>query len=223
LRVARRTGQPPLTRRTSIISRLIRWASILYFRAAGWRIEGDPPRIRKFVLAGAPHTSNWDFVVFLGATDALGIRPSFMGKHTLFRWPLKRLMDDMGGIPIDRSKRANYVEQVVQAFDERDELALVIAAEGSRDTDGRWKSGFYHIAIGAGVPIVPVWLGLPQRRIRVGEPFMPTGDYRADLHRIAEFLRDADPDNPRFTNIELGASAKPSLSKPGPDTLGGRP
>jgi 1-acyl-sn-glycerol-3-phosphate acyltransferase len=146
-----------------------------------------------------------------------------MGKHTLFRGPLKRLMYDMGGIPIDRTKRANYVEQVVQAFDERDELALVIAAEGSRHTDGRWKSGFYHIAMGAGVPIVPVWLGLPQRRIRVGEPFMPTGDYPADLHRIAEFLRAADPANPRFANIEMGASDKPALSKRRLDTLGGRP
>jgi 1-acyl-sn-glycerol-3-phosphate acyltransferase len=190
---------------------------------AGWTIEGRPPGIPKFVLAGAPHTSNWDFVVFLAATDALGIRPSFMGKHTLFRWPMKQLMFDMGGIPIDRRKRANYVEQVVQAFDERDELALVIAAEGSRKTEGDWRSGLYPIAMGAGVPIVPVWLGLGQRRIRIGEPFMPTGDYRADLHRIAEFLRASDPDNPRFANVERLAHEKPGLSKSRPDPLGDAP
>lgn len=206
----------------SLTSRLIRRASILYFRMAGWKIEGAPITVKKFVLAGAPHTSNWDFVVFLGATDALGIRPSFMGKHTLFRWPLKRLMYDMGGIPIDRRKRANYVEQVVDAFDQRDDLALVIAAEGSRHTEGDWKSGFYHIAMGANVPIVPVWLGLSQRRIRVGEAFMPSGDYLADLHRIAEFLRAANPAEPRFANVERQATADRALSKARSDKLGGR-
>lgn len=181
------------------------------------------PAERKFVIIGAPHTSNWDFVVFLAATDKLGVRPSFIGKHTLFRGPLRRLMFDMGGIPIDRTRRAHYVDQVVAEFDRRDDLALVIAPEGTRNTDGHWKSGFYHIAIGAGVPIVPAWLDLGQRLVKVADPIFPTGDYRADIRRIADIYRRWDPDNPRFREIDRDAPPKPALSKPAKMKLGGRP
>jgi len=208
--------------RVSVLSRLIRRASIVDFDLKGWRIDGKAPDAKKFVIVGAPHTSNWDFMIFLAATHKLGIRPSFIGKHTLFRGLLKRLMYDMGGIPIDRSKRANYVEQVVAAFAKRDELALVIAPEGTRGTDGSWKSGFYHIAMGAGVPIVPAWLNLGQRRVKIGEPIMPTGDYRADLAKIAEFYRTVEPDNPRFRNIDRNPPPKPALSKKRSGKLGGR-
>ena len=162
----------------------------------------------------APHTSNWDFAVFLGATDELGIRANYLGKHSLFRWPLRRFMLDMGGIPVDRSKRSNYVEQVIAEFARRDELALVIAPEGTRHSDGRWRSGFYHIAIGAGVPIVPAWLDRRTRRAAIGEAMLPTGDYAADLRRIAQFYCAAWPDNPRFREIDAG------LPKPDPKRLG---
>lgn len=209
--------------RPSLLSRLIRRAAIVDFDLHGWRIEGRAPDAKKFLIVGAPHTSNWDFVVFLAATHKLGISPSFIGKHSLFRWPLKRLMFDMGGIPIDRSKRAHYVEQVVAAFAKRDELALVIAPEGTRDTDGHWKSGFYHIAVGAGVPIVPAWLDLGQRRVKIGSPIIPTGDYPVDLSKIAQFYRSIDPDNPRFREIDRDAAPKPGLSKLPPDKLGDRP
>ena len=171
----------------------------------GWRIDGRPPAAKKFVLVGAPHTSNWDFPVFLGAVDQLGIQPSYLGKHSLFRWPLKRFMRDMGGIPVDRSKRANYVEQVVAEFDRREDLALVIAPEGTRDSDGRWKSGFYHIAMGAGVPIVPAWIDRERRIGALGPILRPSGDYRADLKQLAEFFRAAWPEQPRFREIDREA------------------
>ena len=171
------------------------------------RIDGQPPPDKKFIIVGAPHTSNWDFAVFLGATDALGIKPSYLGKHSLFRWPLKRFMLDMGGIAVDRSKRANYVDQVVAEFAKRKELALVIAPEGTRDSDGRWKSGFYHIAVGAGVPIVPAWLDRDRRRAEIGPAIWPSGDYKADLGKIADFYRTAWPEQPRFREIERGADA----------------
>jgi len=154
------------------------------------------------VLVGAPHTSNWDFAVFLGATEDLGIRPSYLGKHSLFRWPLNRFMLDMGGIPVDRSKSANYVEQVVAEFGRRDELALVIAPEGTRYSDGRWKSGFYHIAVGAGVPIVLAWLDRSKRRAGIGPAIWPSGDYRADIRKIAEYYRSVWPEQPRFREID---------------------
>lgn len=192
---------------------------IALYRLRGWRIEGQLPPVKKFVLVGAPHTSNWDFSLFLGATDALGIRPSYLGKHSLFRWPMDRFMRDMGGIPVDRATRAHYVEQAVAAFANRDELALVIAPEGTRHSDGRWKSGFYHIATGAGVPVVLARIDRRRRVIEIGPVIRPTGDYRGDLRRIGHFYRAADPGEPRFAQIDR----VDPLPNPAPDALGGRP
>ncbi|MEO7655204.1 MAG: lysophospholipid acyltransferase family protein, partial [Sphingomicrobium sp.] len=191
---------------------------VALYRLRGWRIEGELPPAKKFVLVGAPHTSNWDFALFLGATDALGIRPSYLGKHSLFRWPMQRFMLDMGGIPVDRTTRAHYVDQVVAEFADRAALALVIAPEGTRHSNGRWKSGFYHIATGAAVPIVLARIDRPRRTIQIGPAILPSGDYRADLRRIADFYRAADPEEPRFVEIDR----EPPLSKPAPNTLGER-
>ena len=194
-------GQSP-----SLSSRLVRWIILKLYRWMGWRLEGGIPETRKFVIAGAPHTSNWDFVFFTGATNELGLLPNFMGKHTLFRWPMKRFMEDMGGIPVDRRSRANYVDQVAAEFARRDELALVVAAEGSRTTDGSWKSGFYHIAQAAGVPIVPTWVCNRTRRLGFGPALWPSGDYPADLARIAAYMRAMVPDEPRFKVLEAQAN-----------------
>ena len=172
------------------------------YRWKGWKLEGQRPQGDKFVILGAPHTSNWDFVFFLGATHELGIRPSFMGKKSLFKWPATQFMLDMGGIPVDRSKRANYVEQVADAFARAKDLARVIAPEGSRTFKGDWKSGFYHIAMAAGVPIVPAWVNNETMRGGLGDPIVPTGDYRADLARIIAFYREKRPDCDRFKLVE---------------------
>lgn len=203
------TGRAP-TWSSRMARRVILWV----YRWMGWKLEGALPATRKFVIAGAPHSSNWDFVFFTGATAELGIRPNFMGKHSLFRWPLRRFMEDMGGIPVDRGKRSNYVEQVAAQFARRDELALVVAAEGSRTTDGSWKSGFYHIALAAGVPIVPTWVCNRDRRIGFCEGLVPSGNYAADLARIAAMLRAALPGEPRFEVLE--AQAARLLAEPRP-------
>ena len=194
---------------------------IALYQLRGWRIDGTLPPDKKFIIAGAPHTSNWDFAIFLGAVDQLGVRPSYLGKHSLFRWPLKRFMLDMGGIPIDRSKRANYVDQVVAEFDRHEELALVIAPEGTRDSDGRWKSGFYHIALGAGVPIVLAWIDRERRIGAIGPVIRPSGDYRADITRIADHFRAAWPAQPRFREIDRDAPEKPALFKRAASGQGG--
>jgi 1-acyl-sn-glycerol-3-phosphate acyltransferase len=207
--------------RASLGSRIVRGLLVGLYRLRGWRVEGRAPLDPKFVLVGAPHTSNWDFAIFLGVTDALGIAPNFLGKHSLFKWPLRRFMTDMGGIAVDRSKRSNYVGQVVEEFRRRDSLALVIAPEGSRGSDGRWKSGFYHIAMGAGVPIVPAWIDRRTRRGKIGAAIMPTGDYRADLARIAAFYREAQPGHPRFAMIDRD-EAPDDLSNRAHKRLGGQ-
>ena len=191
----------------SLSSRLVKAVVLALYRWKGWRIEGRAPEAKRCVILGAPHTSNWDFVFFLGATHELGIAPSFMGKHTLFRGLLRRFMYDMGGISVDRSaKDRNYVDQVVAEFARREELALVIAPEGTRSAVKGWRSGFYHIALGAGVPIVPAWVDNATMRGGLGEPIMPSGDYAADLARIAAFYRSKMPDHQRIAALEASVA-----------------
>lgn len=193
-------------RQPSLLSRLVRRVLLGLYRWKGWKLEGQRPAGHKFIILGAPHTSNWDFVFFLGATHELGLRPSFMGKTSLFKWPMTNFMLDMGGIPVDRSKSGNYVEQVADAFARARDLALVIAPEGSRTFKGGWRSGFYHIAMAAGVPIVPAWVNNETMRGGIGEPLMPSGDYKADLARLAQFYRSKLPDCDRFAALEDWAS-----------------
>ena len=194
-----------MRRKRSILSRIVRRIIMAIYRWKGWRIEGHLPDLPKFVIAGAPHTSNWDFVFFIGATAEEGIEPSFMGKHTLFQGFMRNFMFDMGGIPVDRTKRANYVEQVADEYRRRDRLALVIAAEGTRSSNGEWKSGFYHIAQAANVPVVPAWVCNERKVLGFGPPVWPTGDYGADLMEIARFMRSKLPDYQRYKVLEAQA------------------
>ena len=192
-------------RRPALSSRMVQRILLGLYRWKGWKIEGRRPDCEKFIILGAPHTSNWDFVFFLGAANQLGIKPSFMGKTSLFKWPMTNFMLDMGGVPVDRTKRGKYVDQVAAAFEASDELALVIAPEGSRTFKGAWRTGFYHIAMAAGVPIVPAWVNNKTMRGGMGEAMMPTGDYRADLAHLAAFYREKRPDCDRFVALERSA------------------
>jgi 1-acyl-sn-glycerol-3-phosphate acyltransferase len=187
-----------LTLRTSLLSRLVRRAVLALYRWKGWRFDPGPDLPRRCVIAGAPHTSNWDFVFFLGATGELGRRARFMGKRSLFHWPLRRFMYDMGGIAVDRSKRGNYVEDVAAEFARSSDMALVVAPEGTRGEIARWRSGFYHIALEARVPIVPAWVDHGSMRGGLGPAIMPSGDFAADLKLIASFYRSVMPLHPKL-------------------------
>lgn len=145
-----------------------------------WRVEGDMPNLPKFVLIVAPHTSNWDFPIGMGAKLALGLRASWVGKHTIFRWPFGGLLKSLGGIPVDRSATNDIVQQVVGEFARRDRMVFALAPEGTRTKVERWKTGFYHIARGAGVPIVPVALDFAARVIRILPAVSPSGDVDGD-------------------------------------------
>lgn len=193
-----RPDEPRPSLSSRVMWRLLGWL----FKLRGWRVEGQMPDLPKFIVLGAPHTSNWDFVFFAGAAQQLGIRPSFIGKHTLFRWPLRRFMFDMGGMPINRARPGGYVRSVIRAIAQAEKMALVIAPEGTRSSDGRWRAGFYHIARGAGVPMVPAWVDHARKVGGIGEPIMPTGDYRADMEKIVAFYRRVMPDCPRFRVLE---------------------
>ncbi len=167
-------------------------------RALGWTIEGEFPNLRKFVIIVAPHTSNWDFPVGVAAKLALGLRARFLGKDTLFRFPLGILMRGLGGIPVDRSQPNDVVGHIVREFAAQGRLILVIAPEGTRRRVERWRTGFYHIAHGAAVPILPVAFDWGRHSIQVGTVFTTTGDVERDvreLQRFYEGVRGRNPDN----------------------------
>ncbi len=158
----------------------------------GWGFEGTVPNVSKAVIIVAPHTSNLDFFVGLAAMFALGFRASFLGKHTLFSWPLGRLMRWLGGIPVDRRTAGGLVDETVGLFESRDSLILAVAPEGTRSNVTRWKTGFYYVAQKAGVAIVPIAMDYGRRCIRLGERFDPTGDIEADLGVLGEFFYGAE-------------------------------
>jgi 1-acyl-sn-glycerol-3-phosphate acyltransferase len=149
-----------------------------------WRVEGEVPNVRKLVIIAAPHTSNWDFVVGIAAKLGLGLQVVFLGKDTLFRFPLGPLMRGWGGIPVDRSSSNDVVARIVEEFRRRDRMVLAVAPEGTRKHVERWRTGFYHIAHGAGIPIVPVALNFGERAIQIGKPFTTSGDVERDIRAL---------------------------------------
>jgi len=171
-------------------------ASRLVLSLAGWRTEGRLPQIPKFVLVGAPHTSNWDLPFTLLMAFAFRARIHWMGKTDIFRWPFTGFFRWLGGIPVQRSQSDNLVEQSIQQFQRNDHLILTIAPAGTRKHVMRWKSGFYHIARGAGVPIVLGFLDYRRKTGGFGPLVYPTGDIAADMQTIRAFYDGVAGKNP---------------------------
>ena len=156
----------------------------------GWKQRGEVPPLDKIVAVSAPHTSNWDFFVLLAFGWLRGIKYCWMGKKSLFWGPLGWILRRMGGIAVDRSSRNSLVEQVAQAFRARQRLVLAIPPEGTRGRTDYWKSGFYHIARAAGVPLVLGTLDYANRIGEIGPTIWPTDDVRGDMDRIRAYYAD---------------------------------
>ena len=174
-------GTRPLP--TTLVTRLAR----LFIRLIGWRLAGALPDTRHWVLIAGPHTSNLDAPIMLGGALAFGVPLSWMVKAELVRGPLGFLLRAVGGIPIDRGQRSNTVQQMIDLFRTRPEFYLAISPEGTRKRRDYWKSGFYHIAVGAGVPIVFGFIDYRTREVGVGPFLVPTGDLEADMRVIRDF------------------------------------
>jgi 1-acyl-sn-glycerol-3-phosphate acyltransferase len=162
-------------------------------RLAGWRVMFNGLPSRQGVLIVYPHTSNWDFVVGILAKWTVGIQVTFWGKDSLFRVPLfGRWLRWLGGVPVDRSAPHGIVGQMAQVLiDARERnrfLWLALAPEGTRKHVGAWRSGFYHVALAAGVPLALVYFDYPQREIGVKDFLMVSGDTTHDMARIAAVL-----------------------------------
>lgn len=144
-------------------------------RRMDWRAEGTFPDQPKLVIAVAPHSSAWDFIIGAAFLYVLGLRVAFIAKHTLFRWPLGVFLRRLGGIPVNRAQPEDLTNIMTAAFGKREQLWLAITPEGTRTEGVRFKSGFYRIARAAGVPILPVYFNY-RRRATGFLPLMQPGD-----------------------------------------------
>ncbi|HEX6300843.1 MAG TPA: 1-acyl-sn-glycerol-3-phosphate acyltransferase [Acidimicrobiia bacterium] len=168
----------------------MRWISYRIFTALGWKIDGELPDIPKMVIIGAPHTSNWDFFLFLAAIYHFRIRVRFLGKAPLFRWPFGSMFRKVGGIPVGGSHAGGLVRQVKAAFDAAEEMILVIAPEGTRRAADEWKSGFVEIAHDAGVPIVFAGVDGANRILTISSPHEVGEDRAAFMDEVRCFYAD---------------------------------
>ncbi len=170
---------------------MLRPLYLLLFKILDWKIVGSMPTdIRKFIIAVAPHTSNWDFPVGLAARSILRIQKAkFLGKSPLFKPPYGWFFRALGGQPVDRSSSHDVVDQVVKMFNDHDEFVLALAPEGTRKKVEKLRTGFYYIAKGANVPIVPVGFDFRTREIIVSQPVYTTDSFDDDMEKIMSFYR----------------------------------
>ncbi len=188
----------------SLLTRVI-WRVILWqYRRDGWSEINVVPDLRRCVVIAVPHTSNWDFVYIMGAKVALNIPLSFVGKRSLFRWPFGRMMREMGGVPVDRSKSSNFVDAMIAEFAQRDEFMLTIAPEGTRGKVKKWKTGFYNIAVGAKVPLVIGMMDYAKKQVGLAGIIWPTGDYAKDMEQVSTFYRATTPRHPSQGTPDYG-------------------
>jgi 1-acyl-sn-glycerol-3-phosphate acyltransferase len=184
----------------------------LLFRLAGWQIEGEVPRPERFVIIAAPHTSNWDALIMVTAAYIFRVKISWFVKQQAFVFPLGPIVRYFGGIPIDRSKRNNVVEQAIETFRNSERLILAVPPEATRKKSPYWKTGFYHIARGAGVPIVLGYLDYRRKVAGLGPAFMPSGDIVTDFEKLDAFYA---PITPKFPADRGTVAVDPkSLARP---------
>ena len=195
------TPSPGRRRSGSLAGRLSR----LILRLWGWRIAPFPD-IDKVVIAGGPHTSNWDGVIgFLGAI-ALGINTAFLIKASAFKWPLSPILRGMGGIPIDRTRATGVVEEAAELFKHHERLVMVVTPEGTRTNAPRWKSGFYHIARLARVPIVLAVPNYSKKELDFPLILEPGEDMEADMQKMIECFADTVPKHPEKLSAPVKAA-----------------
>ncbi len=165
-----------------------RWLARTFLRLSGWRYEVEFPDTSKFIIAGAPHTSNWDAVWAIAFIVASGLELHFMAKAEAFPGWAGWFLRAVGGIAVNRQSPEGMIGQMVAEFQNREKFVLVMAPEGTRKKVERWKSGFYRIAQAADVPIVLAYLDYPKRTVGIGPTFQTTGDMAADMAAMRAYL-----------------------------------
>jgi 1-acyl-sn-glycerol-3-phosphate acyltransferase len=179
----------PINTRQQIVSGLM--------KLFGWKSILAPAPGKKFVALGYPHTSNWDFIPAVAWAWSTGLKMNFIGKAALFKGIMGPIMKALGGIPLERDKSKNFVDQIVEIIKSRDEIALIVAAEGTRKKAEYWRSGFYYMALEANVPIGLAYMDWKRREIGIKQYLMPSGNLEKDFEIIKAYYQDVvgrDPD-----------------------------
>lgn len=172
------------------------WISKFILKIFGWRVINQLPDDKKYMLIAAPHTSNWDFPLGLLVKFSEKIPLNYLGKGALFDSPFGWFFRALGGIPVYRKKKLNMVDQMVEQFNQRDQMILAMSPEGTRSYLEYWKSGFYHIAHKAGVQIAMGTLDFGKKEVLLGHAFMPSGDLQKDMEIIRTFFKDVQGKKP---------------------------
>ena len=163
------------------------WLGATFLSLCGWKVAGHIPKDAKWVAIGCPHTSNWDFPFMITASWVMGVRLRWMGKASLFKGPLGKLMLALGGVPVDRTKSNDMVQQMVDWYAKSDALVVAIPPSGTRSFRDHWKTGFYYIAQKAGVPIGLGILDFDKKQAGFSGQLNPSGDMEKDFELLREF------------------------------------
>jgi len=176
-----------------MIKALLAWS----FKIAGWRVDGEKPDLKKYVVIVAPHTSNIDFFVGWSARNVIGFYPNFLAKQSLFKIPLVgAFLRFIGGVPVDRSKNTNLVDQVVELYESRERFIMTITPEGTRSYSPNWKTGFYRIAEKANVPIVKIGFDYATKTVFLDKPYYVQGRMEEEIEEIKKYFIPMQGKNP---------------------------
>ncbi len=172
---------------TPVLRTFLRIISLILLKTLRWKAVGTLPKQNKYIIIVAPHTSNWD--VFYGFILAFNLKidARFLAKKELFRWPFAPIIRWLGGIATDRSSHSNIVDKIVKIFNENEKFVLAIAPEGTRHKVDYWKSGFYHIAKEANIPIVLAFIDYGTKTGGAGPLLYPSADINKDIITIRNF------------------------------------
>jgi 1-acyl-sn-glycerol-3-phosphate acyltransferase len=181
---------------TPLLKTFLRGLCMIALKAAGWKVARNVPNTRKYILIAAPHTSNWDFVLVMLIAFAMDIKVYTMMKKEVLDWKFGSVFKWLGVIPVDRTKSVNTVEQVVEAFKENDDLVIVVSPPGTRKKVRKWKTGFYHMASGANIPIALGFLDYGRKTGGIGGAIHPSGDIKSDMMKIKAFYADITGKHP---------------------------
>lgn len=173
------------------------WLGNLMLKLSGWRIVGEMPNEKKFIMAVAPHTSNWDFLVGIQVKFALNLRLHFLAKDSLFFWPFGIWLKYIGGMPINRRAAHGVVGQMVDKFEQKEQLIIVVAPEGTRSKVERWKTGFLQIAKRASVPVVPVQMDYRTKQIIFFPARHVEGDIPVEIDNFIAVYEQSSAKNPQ--------------------------
>ena len=190
------------------------WIGRVFMALTGWNVSGELPTDKKFVLIGAPHTTNWDFFLGLATIFIFRLKARWLAKDTIFIWPLGVLLRALGGIAIDRQHPNGVVGQMVNALTESDQQVILLAPSGTRKKMPHWRSGFYHIALQANVPIVCGYVDFKDKEVHLGLSLLPTGDAKKDMDRIRDYYKGVHAKYPEMeTPVRL---AEERVDEPSP-------